>query len=137
MRNGPDSPVGMVAFLWFMTVIRRRLGQREDLLFATELLGSGLAFAILATTAAVCALEPGLEHLAHRRRQQTAVAGQLDALGTGSLKELAGPLAHRRLVSHQRHDTRRTRPLDHAGAGCRTSAASWSVSDLTTRVPYT
>ena len=50
----------MIMFLWFMAVIRRRLGDREDQLFATVFLGSGIAFVILATTAAVCAAAPTL-----------------------------------------------------------------------------
>lgn len=52
--------VGMVGFLWFMAVIRRRLAEREDQFYATVFLGSGLVFAILATTAAVCAAAPTL-----------------------------------------------------------------------------
>lgn len=52
--------LGMVAFLWFMAVIRRRLADREDQFYATVFLGSGIAFAILATTAAVCAAAPTL-----------------------------------------------------------------------------
>jgi hypothetical protein len=52
--------VGMVTFLWFIAVIRRRLGDREDQFFATVFLGSGIAFVILATTAAVCAAAPTL-----------------------------------------------------------------------------
>lgn len=52
--------LGMVAFLWFMAVIRRRLAEREDQFYATVFLGSGIVFAILATTAAVCAAAPTL-----------------------------------------------------------------------------
>jgi hypothetical protein len=52
--------LGMVAFLWFMAVIRRRLADREDQFHATVFLGSGIAFVILATTAAVCAAAPTL-----------------------------------------------------------------------------
>lgn len=52
--------LGMVAFLWFMAVIRRRLAEREDKFYATVFLGSGIVFAILATTAAVCAAAPTL-----------------------------------------------------------------------------
>jgi len=37
-------PFSGVAFLWFIGVIRDRLGQREDRFFATVLLGSGLLF---------------------------------------------------------------------------------------------
>ena len=54
-------------------------------------------------------LETGLEHLAHQRRQQPVVAGQLDTLGTGPLDQLGRPVPHRRLVTHQRNATRTQR----------------------------
>lgn len=37
-------PFAGIAFLWFIGVIRTRLGDREDRLFATVFLGSGLLF---------------------------------------------------------------------------------------------
>lgn len=52
--------LGMVAFLWFMAVMRRKLADREDKFYATVFLGSGIVFVILATTAAVCAAAPTL-----------------------------------------------------------------------------
>jgi hypothetical protein len=52
------APLGVVALLWFMAVIRRRLGAREDQFFATVFLGSGIAFGLLTITAAVCAAAP-------------------------------------------------------------------------------
>lgn len=52
--------LGMVSLLWFIAVIRRRLAEREDKFYATVFLGSGIVFAILATTAAVCAAAPTL-----------------------------------------------------------------------------
>jgi len=54
------APLGIVAFLWFLAVIRRRLGEREDRFFATVFFGSGLAFAILTIAAAVAAAIPTL-----------------------------------------------------------------------------
>jgi hypothetical protein len=42
----------------FMAVIRRRLGEREDQLFATVFLGSGIGFGVLTMAAAVCAAAP-------------------------------------------------------------------------------
>jgi hypothetical protein len=54
------APLGVIAFLWFMAVIRRRLGDREDRFFATVFLGSGLAFAMLTLTAAAAAATPTL-----------------------------------------------------------------------------
>jgi len=47
-------PFAGIAFLWFIAVIRQRLGAREDKLFATVFLGSGLLFvAMLFSAAAV------------------------------------------------------------------------------------
>jgi hypothetical protein len=39
-------PFAGIAFLWFIGVIRARLGDREDKLFATVFLGSGLLFVV-------------------------------------------------------------------------------------------
>jgi hypothetical protein len=38
------APLAGIAFLWFIGVIRARVGDREDQLFATVFLGSGLLF---------------------------------------------------------------------------------------------
>ncbi len=47
-------PFAGVAFLWFVGVVRDRLGESEDRLFATVFLGSGLLFlAMLFVTAAL------------------------------------------------------------------------------------
>jgi len=47
-------PFAGIAFLWFMGVIRDRMGEREDKFFATIFLGSGLLFvALLFVSAAV------------------------------------------------------------------------------------
>ncbi len=47
-------PFAGIAFLWFIGVVRDRLGAYEDRFFATVFLGSGLVFlALLFTTAAV------------------------------------------------------------------------------------
>ncbi len=54
------AALGFVAFLWFMAVIRRRIGDREDRLFATVFLGSGLAFGVLTIAASVTAAAPTL-----------------------------------------------------------------------------
>jgi hypothetical protein len=40
-------PFAGISFLWFIGVIRMRLGEREDKLFATVFLGSGLLFVAL------------------------------------------------------------------------------------------
>jgi hypothetical protein len=47
-------PFAGIAFLWFIGVLRDRLGELEDRFFATVFLGSGLLFlAILFASAAV------------------------------------------------------------------------------------
>jgi hypothetical protein len=51
-------PYAGIAFLWFIGVIRDRLGDQEDRFFATVFLGSGLIF--LALTFAGAALAGGL-----------------------------------------------------------------------------
>ena len=51
---------GVVALLWFMAVVRRRLGDREDQFFSTVFLGSGIAFGLLTLAAATCAAAPTL-----------------------------------------------------------------------------
>jgi preprotein translocase subunit Sec61beta len=62
-------PFAGIAFLWFIGVIRARLGEREDKLFATVFLGSGLLFVVTlfvgsASIAAVLIVETGPTGLA-------------------------------------------------------------------------
>jgi hypothetical protein len=48
-------PFAGVAFLWFIGVLRDRIGEREDKFFATVFLGSGLLFvAVLLVAEALC-----------------------------------------------------------------------------------
>jgi hypothetical protein len=48
-------PFAGIAFLWFMGVLRNRLGAREDQFLATAFLGSGLLFVVSLFTAAAVA----------------------------------------------------------------------------------
>jgi len=48
-------PFAGIAFLWFVGVIRDRIGRREDRLFATVFLGSGLLFVSMLFVAAAVA----------------------------------------------------------------------------------
>jgi hypothetical protein len=49
-------PFAGVAFLWFIGVLRERIGDREDKFFASVFLGSGLLFvAVLIVAEALCA----------------------------------------------------------------------------------
>ena len=49
-------PFAGIAFLWFIGVIRDRMGEREDKLFATVFLGSGLLFVAMLFAAAAVAI---------------------------------------------------------------------------------
>jgi hypothetical protein len=48
-------PFAGIAFLWFIAVVRDRLGQREDRFFGTVFLGSGLLFVAMMFNAAAAA----------------------------------------------------------------------------------
>ena len=53
-------PFAGIAFLWFMGVVRDRIGQREDRFFGTVFLGSGLLFiAMLFATGAIAVVQAG------------------------------------------------------------------------------
>ena len=54
------APVRAISFLWFIAVVRKRLGEREDQFYATVFLGSGLLLAVLTVAAAVAAAVPVL-----------------------------------------------------------------------------
>ena len=45
-------PFAGIAFLWFIGVLRDRIGEREDRFFATVFLGSGLLFVAMIFVAA-------------------------------------------------------------------------------------
>ena len=47
-------PFAGIAFLWFIAVVRDRLGELEDRFFATVFLGSGLLFIAMVFSAATC-----------------------------------------------------------------------------------
>jgi len=58
-------PFAGVAFLWFIGVLRARLGDREDRFFATVFLGSGLLFLAMMFVAAAIAGAVIMAHQAH------------------------------------------------------------------------
>src|SRR5262245_47557190 len=69
-------PFAGIAFLWFMGVVRDRLGQHEDRFFATVFLGSGLLFVtMLFVASAVTAGFIGLVG--------TGMAGDVSSFGRG------------------------------------------------------
>jgi hypothetical protein len=54
------ASVSAVAFLWFVAVIRRRVGDREDRFFATVFLGSALVYVSLWLVAASIVASPAI-----------------------------------------------------------------------------
>ena len=57
-------PFAGIAFLWFIGVLRDRIGEREDRFFATVFLGSGLLFVAMLFVAA--AIAAGSSRACHR-----------------------------------------------------------------------
>ena len=72
------AAVGSIAFLWFVAVIRRRLGDREDRFFATVFLSSGIAY---------------VAGVAGRRRRAGSSGGRHDALDGASVSPESATLA--------------------------------------------
>lgn len=52
--------ISSVAFLWFIAVVRRRLGDREDRFFTIAFLGSGIAFVAVWLAAAAALAAPAV-----------------------------------------------------------------------------
>jgi hypothetical protein len=68
-------PFAGIAFLWFIGVVRDRIGQREDRFFASVFLGSGLLFvAGNAATTRLCVSSVSPLKTGHRRRQSEPTA---------------------------------------------------------------
>ena len=59
------ATIAAIAFLWFIAVIRRRAGEREDQFFATVFLGTGILITaiLLAGAAAMASVAVGVELL--------------------------------------------------------------------------
>ena len=77
-------PFAGIAFLWFIGVLRDRIGEREDRFFATVFLGSGLLFVAMmfvaaavagATIAAAGSKLPGADVLVHNQGPGAAERG--------------------------------------------------------------
>jgi hypothetical protein len=52
--------IASVAFLWFVAVIRRRMGEREDRFFATVFLGSAILYIVTLIAGAVAMAAPAV-----------------------------------------------------------------------------
>jgi hypothetical protein len=76
-------PYAGIAFLWFIGVIRSRLGDQEDKLFSTAFLGSGLLFVAMLFSAA--AVTGALLHLYSGKSQVSTDNVALTSAIVGSL----------------------------------------------------
>lgn len=56
------ASVSAVAFLWFVAVVRRRVGDREDRFFATVFMGSAVVYVGIWITAAAIVAAPAVLH---------------------------------------------------------------------------
>ena len=96
-------PFAGIAFLWFIGVIRDRLGQREDRFFATVFLGSGLLFlAMLFVAAAVVGamLVAFKDDPAAGRAPRSPCCARCDnSSGSSRSIAIAAPSAQERVVS--------------------------------------
>jgi hypothetical protein len=80
------SVVSAIAFLWFVAVIRRRVGDREDRFFATVFLGSGILLTgVMLVGSATLASGAVTADLADGRVPDASVLTALSGLGTSLL----------------------------------------------------
>ena len=88
------SVISAVSFLWFVAVIRRRVGDREDKFFATVFLGSGILLTGVMLVGAAALASPAITvDLADGRVPDEGVLIGLSGLGT-SLLVLVLPKVH-------------------------------------------
>ena len=88
------SVISAVSFLWFVAVIRRRVGDREDRFFATVFLGSGILLTGVMLVGAGALASPAVTvDLADGRVPDESVLTALAGLGT-SLLLLVLPKVH-------------------------------------------
>lgn len=81
-------PFAGIAFLWFIGVIRDRIGAHEDRFFATVLLGSGLLFVAMLFVAAALALALRVEVSSAAGSVVTSDAWRVDARLTSLLMSI-------------------------------------------------
>ena len=80
------SVTAAIAFLWFVAVIRRRVGQREDQFFATVFLGSGILLTGITLVGAAVLASPSMTiDLTGGDVPDTAVLASLTGLGNSLL----------------------------------------------------
>ena len=108
-------PFAGIAFLWFIGVLRDRIGEREDRFFATVFLGSGLLFVAMTFVAAAVAgaviaaaavsFQPARSRdlgakPQHHQRPAERVRDRMAAVFTLRPLTIAAPYADRVAVAH-------------------------------------
>lgn len=77
--------IGAIAFLWFVAVIRRRVGLRENRFFGTVFVGVALLMAGLWVTGTLLLITPGFDAYTFATPQSTASVSGWQAAGTAAL----------------------------------------------------
>ena len=112
-------PFAGIAFLWFIGVVRDRVGEAEDRFFATVFLGSGLLFvAMLFASAAVAAAVAGVATTTPQTVRHVRRVGPRPAPGprpAGRLRDADGRRLHDRHVHHPAAHPERARWLTAGG----------------------
>jgi len=86
------AAISSVAFLWFVAVIRRRIGNREDRFFATVFLGSGILYVAVWLVAAALLAAPAVAMELFSSGVDSDPASHTLMAGTaGGLLLVAGP----------------------------------------------
>ena len=79
------TTIGSIAFLWFVAVIRRRVGLRENRFFGTVFIGVALLMASLWVIGALLSTTPGLDAYLFATPQSTQSVWGFQAAGLAAL----------------------------------------------------
>ncbi|MFA9564956.1 MAG: hypothetical protein ACERLM_09665 [Acidimicrobiales bacterium] len=85
------AAVGSIAFLWFVAVIRRRLGDREDQFFATVFLGSAIVYVSIWLVGAALLAAPAAALLVDDAASVTSGTASLTRGFASALMLVVGP----------------------------------------------
>lgn len=85
------ASVAAIAFLWFVAVIRRRLGDREDRFFATVFLGSGIAYVAVSLAGAAALAGPAVAMTTLDAAEVTPASASLAGGVAAALLLVVGP----------------------------------------------
>jgi len=85
------ASISSIAFLWFVAVIRRRLGDREDRFFGTVFLGSAIVYVVTFLVAAVTLASAAVAYQLFDGAAMDRGAATLMGGVSGALLLVAGP----------------------------------------------